>query len=79
VKLTILGGGGFRVPLVYRALLDQHPRITELHLHDVDETRLRVIGTVLSELACPDAPEVSLTTSLDDAIVGARADARHRR
>jgi 6-phospho-beta-glucosidase len=75
VKLTILGGGGFRVPLVYRALLDQHGpnRITELHLHDVDEPRLRVIGTVLSELAdgATDAPKVSLTTSLDDAIVGA--------
>jgi 6-phospho-beta-glucosidase len=75
VKLAILGGGGFRVPLVYRALLDEHGpnRITEVHLHDVDETRLRVIGTVLGELAhgIAHAPRVSVTTSLDDAIVGA--------
>lgn len=75
MKLAILGGGGFRVPLVYRALLDQHGtnRITELHLHDVDETRLRVIGAVLSELAdgVADAPKVSASTDLDDAIAGA--------
>jgi 6-phospho-beta-glucosidase len=75
VKLAILGGGGFRVPLVYRALLDQHGpnRITELQLHDVDETRLRVIGTVLTELAdgMADAPKVTLSTDLDDAILGA--------
>ncbi|HEY4018662.1 MAG TPA: 6-phospho-beta-glucosidase [Pseudonocardiaceae bacterium] len=75
MKLAILGGGGFRVPLVYRALLDQHGpnRITELHLHDVDQTRLRVIGAVLDELAdgVADAPKVNVTTSLDDAILGA--------
>ena len=75
MKLAILGGGGFRVPLVYRALLDQRGtnRITELHLHDVDDTRLRVIGAVLSELAdgAADAPKVSVTTDLDDAISGA--------
>ena len=27
MKLAILGGGGFRVPLVYRALLDEHGRL----------------------------------------------------
>jgi 6-phospho-beta-glucosidase len=75
VKLAILGGGGFRVPLVYRALLDQHGpnRITELHLHDVDESRLRVIGAVLTELAsgASHAPTVRVSTSLDEAIIGA--------
>ena len=75
MKLAILGGGGFRVPLVYRALLDQRGsnRITELHLHDVDGTRLRVIGSVLSELAdgVADAPKVSVSTELDHAIAGA--------
>lgn len=73
MKLAILGGGGFRVPLVYRALLDEPGGITEVALHDVDGARLRVIGTVLSELAdgLATAPKVTVTTSLDDAIVGA--------
>ncbi|HEY4455025.1 MAG TPA: 6-phospho-beta-glucosidase [Pseudonocardiaceae bacterium] len=73
MKLAILGGGGFRVPLVYRALLDEASGITEVALHDVDASRLRVIGTVLSELAdgAPAAPKVTVTTSLDDAVIGA--------
>ena len=43
VKLTILGGGGFRVPLVYGALLRDRPRagrVTEVVLHDIDAARL---------------------------------------
>ena len=41
--LTILGGGGFRVPLVYSALLADHGpgRVTELRLFDADATRLK--------------------------------------
>jgi 6-phospho-beta-glucosidase len=55
VKLTILGGGGFRVPLVYGALLQDHAegRVTHVVLHDLD------------------APEVSATTDLDEALRGA--------
>ncbi|ASU85772.1 6-phospho-beta-glucosidase [Nocardiopsis gilva YIM 90087] len=51
MRLTILGGGGFRVPLVYRALLADATRgsgvISELVLFDTDERRLRAIGAVL--------------------------------
>ncbi|NKE61822.1 hypothetical protein FXN61_35705 [Lentzea sp. PSKA42] len=38
MKLVILSGGGFHVPLVYRALLmDRSPgRVTEVVLHDLD-------------------------------------------
>jgi 6-phospho-beta-glucosidase len=54
-------------------LLDEASGITEVALHDVDASRLRVIGTVLSELAdgAPAAPKVTVTTSLDDAVIGA--------
>ena len=76
MRLTILGGGGFRVPLVYRALLDDHAegRVTHVTLYDLDAGRLRAIGRVLAEQAAgvPDAPEVSVTTDLDAAI--AKAD-----
>lgn len=37
MKLSILGGGGFRTPYAYQALLrDQgSPRIDEVALHDI--------------------------------------------
>lgn len=74
MKLTILGGGGFRVPLVYKALLaDRSPeRVTEVRLFDVDRQRLDVIGTVLGELAAgsPDAPRVVVTDDLPTALTG---------
>ncbi|TQL18892.1 6-phospho-beta-glucosidase [Streptomyces sp. SLBN-134] len=75
MKLTILGGGGFRVPLVYGALLGDHAdgRVTRVVLHDVDAGRLRAIARVLAERAAgvPDAPEVTATTDLDEALRGA--------
>lgn len=75
MRLTILGGGGFRVPLVYGALLGDHAegRVTRVTLHDVDAGRLAAIGRVLAEQAAgvPDAPEVTWTTDLDEALRGA--------
>ncbi|MFE5487285.1 6-phospho-beta-glucosidase, partial [Streptomyces sp. NPDC056527] len=51
MKLTILGGGGFRVPLVYGALLADHAegRVTQVTLHDLDGARLSAIARVLAE------------------------------
>nr|WP_237533309.1 hypothetical protein [Streptomyces sp. SID685] len=73
--MTILGGGGFRVPLVYGALLtDRAPgRVTEVVLHDLDAGRLHAVSRVLAEQAAesPDAPRVSTTTDLDEALRGA--------
>ncbi|GGS84123.1 6-phospho-beta-glucosidase [Streptomyces cinerochromogenes] len=75
VRLTILGGGGFRVPLVYGALLTDRAegRVTEVVLHDLDERRLRAVSRVLAEQAAgiPDAPTVTATTDLDEALRGA--------
>ncbi|MEU3097868.1 6-phospho-beta-glucosidase [Streptomyces sp. NPDC006967] len=75
MRLTILGGGGFRVPLVYGALLGDHAegRVTRVALHDVDAGRLAAIGRVLAEQAAgvPDAPEVTWSTDLDEALRGA--------
>jgi len=74
VKLTILGGGGFRVPLVYRALLGDRGegRITDVVLHDLDAGRLSAVARVLAEQAAghPDAPAVTATTDLDEALRG---------
>ncbi|WP_434448185.1 6-phospho-beta-glucosidase [Lentzea sp. E54] len=75
MKLVILGGGGFRVPLVYRALLaDRSPgRVSEVVLHDLDPARLAAIGGVLAELSTgvSDAPSVTMSTDIDDALRGA--------
>ncbi|WP_329268604.1 6-phospho-beta-glucosidase [Streptomyces sp. NBC_01451] len=75
MKLTILGGGGFRVPLVYGALLGDHAegRVTRVVLHDLDAGRLSAVTRVLAEQAAgvPDAPAVSATTDLDEALTGA--------
>lgn len=75
MRLVILGGGGFRVPLVYRALLGDHAegRVTEVVLHDLDAARLGAIARVLADQAVgvPDAPAVTATTDLDEALRGA--------
>ncbi|MER5205407.1 6-phospho-beta-glucosidase [Streptomyces sp. NPDC002825] len=75
MKLTILGGGGFRVPLVYGALLGDHAegRVTHVTLYDLDEGRLSAIARVLADQAegVRDAPAVTATTDLDEALRGA--------
>ncbi|GAA6525928.1 6-phospho-beta-glucosidase [Intrasporangium sp. DVR] len=81
MKLAILGGGGFRVPLVYAAVLGQRVArgIREVALHDTDVTRLGAIGHVLAEQAQrhtagsgePAPARVTTTTSLDSALEGA--------
>ena len=49
MKLAILGGGGFRVPLVYEAVATAATGLTvdEVALHDVDPARLRTITAVI--------------------------------
>ncbi|MER5933508.1 6-phospho-beta-glucosidase [Streptomyces sp. NPDC002054] len=72
MRLTILGGGGFRVPLVYRALLaDRAPgRVTAVTLYDEDPARLTAIARVLADQAegVADAPAVTATNDLDEAL-----------
>ncbi|MEV2273376.1 6-phospho-beta-glucosidase [Nonomuraea africana] len=72
MKLAVLGGGGFRVPLVYGALLRDtaKPRVEEVVLYDVSEERLTAIRHVLDQLAAghDDPPRVVTTTDLDTAL-----------
>jgi 6-phospho-beta-glucosidase len=72
VKLAIIGGGGFRVPLVYGALLRGRP-FDEIALHDVDAARLDRIAQVLEGLAAEHGDRLPFrtTTDLDDALEGA--------
>lgn len=75
MKLVILGGGGFRTPYVWQALIrDQgSPRVTEVALYDVDESRLATVTTILDQLAdgFADVPTLSTYTNLESAVEGA--------
>ena len=72
MKLAIIGGGGFRVPLVYGALLRRRP-FDEIVLHDVDADRLERIAQVLEGQAAEHGEKLPFrtTTDLDDALEGA--------
>lgn len=75
MRLAVIGGGGFRVPLVYGALIGDGsaPAVDEVALHDVDPRRLGVITKVLEQMAAAGgrAPKVTATLDLDDALRGA--------
>ncbi|UAL30167.1 6-phospho-beta-glucosidase [Nocardioides rotundus] len=74
MQLTILGGGGFRVPLVFRALVeDPALGVDRLVLHDTDPARLAAVEQVLRHLSygASAAPSVHLTTDLAEAVTGA--------
>jgi 6-phospho-beta-glucosidase len=72
MKLTIVGGGGFRVPLVYGALLEKMELLglQEVVLHDIDASRLERIGAVLDGLAVEHGAHLPFrfTTDLVDAV-----------
>ncbi|MBA3528092.1 MAG: 6-phospho-beta-glucosidase, partial [Propionibacteriaceae bacterium] len=74
MKLCILGGGGFRTPYVYQALLRDigWPRVTDVALFDVDEDRLASMTLILEQLAVgfDDPPRLVPTTSIRPAIEG---------
>lgn len=75
--LTLLGGGGFRVPLVHRALLTDSGdrRVTQLRLYDTDASRLETMRRVLADQAASadraGSLAVSVHTGLDEALAGA--------
>ena len=81
MKLAILGGGGFRVPLVYEAVATAATGLTvdEVALHDVDPARLRAIGAVIEGIAerlraeghGATLPRLTATTDLREAVTGA--------
>lgn len=74
MQLTILGGGGFRVPLLFESLLadESGAGVDELVLHDTDAARLDVIRATLEQQGRDRrAVTVTSTTDLDRALDGA--------
>jgi 6-phospho-beta-glucosidase len=73
VRLAIIGGGGFRVPLVYGAVLGRQ-RFDDVVLYDVDQARLDRIALVLKGQAAAHGDSsvpFRTTTDLDAALEGA--------
>src|SRR5262245_15699613 len=75
MKLTLIGAGGFRTPVIYRALAagEVQTRYDQVAFYDIDQARLDRIGCVLegiSEELGATAP-VAMTTNLDEAVEGA--------
>ncbi|MEV7660822.1 6-phospho-beta-glucosidase [Paenarthrobacter sp. NPDC089316] len=74
MRLMIAGGGGFRVPLVYRVLC-QGPfagLVSELVLFDVDEQRLKAIQAVLRDMPTTPGPRPTIVgcNDLGQALTG---------
>ena len=75
MKLAILGGGGFRTPVIYRAIASggTRTRYDEIVLYDIDAARLERVEAVLRGIDEAEGTAVShrTTTRLQDAVDGA--------
>jgi 6-phospho-beta-glucosidase len=75
VKLVVLGGGGFRTPVIYRAIVRGQARThyDELALYDPDSTRLGRIEDVLTGIDAAEGSSIPhlATTRLEEAVEGA--------
>lgn len=75
MKLAMIGGGGFRTPLVYAALLrDRAPgRVTQVALIDTDSARVHTMARILADQAAgiADAPVVSVHLDAAEGLRGA--------
>jgi 6-phospho-beta-glucosidase len=68
VRVTILGGGGFRVPLICGELARGELAVDEIVLYDISPDRLQVIAGVLAPYR--HVYPVRTTTDLDTALRG---------
>ncbi len=71
MRVTILGGGGFRVPLICGKLAASDLPVDEVVLYDISPRRLQVIADVLAGQRFADTYPVRTTTDLDSALRGA--------
>lgn len=69
MRLLIAGGGGFRVPLIYRALVSGRfaGLVTELVLYDVDPARLVAVTAVLESMPVGDGARLPVHATTDPA------------
>jgi 6-phospho-beta-glucosidase len=75
MRVTIIGAGGFRTPLTYRALLEARERLglSEVVLHDSDPARVATIEAVLAGIDAEGGGSLRrrVAVDLDEAVRGA--------
>ncbi len=75
MKLTLIGAGGFRTPVIYQAIASGAvaTKYDEIAFYDIDQDRLDRIGCVLRAISeeLGSTPPVTMTTNLDAAVDGA--------
>lgn len=73
MKLTILGGGGVRIPALIRAIVGGSERFESIDLFEPDALRRRSVGRLSVELAAAlgRAGAVHVTDDVEEAITGA--------
>src|SRR3954453_4959415 len=75
MKLTLIGAGGFRTPVIYRAIAagEVTTHYDEVAFYDIDQGRLDRIGSVLDGIAdeLGSRAPVTMTTNLEAAVDGA--------
>ena len=72
-KVTILGGGGIRTPLLIHGLVRAPIGLEEIALYDIDLERAGMMAALGREVARQAGVEVSITTpsSVEEAVTGA--------
>ncbi|MDR0416657.1 MAG: 6-phospho-beta-glucosidase, partial [Propionibacteriaceae bacterium] len=73
MKLTVLGGGGFRVPLIYQAVVSPAApvRVDELVLCDTSLVHMDAVRAVIAGSPGPERTALAFTDDLDRALEGA--------
>lgn len=75
MRLTVVGGGGFRIPQIYAALADRQApvHVSEVCLYDTSQQRLNVIAAVCHQLTptLSEPPRLTTSTNLHEALSGA--------
>jgi 6-phospho-beta-glucosidase len=69
MRITIIGGGGVRVPLLVNGLVHSDLPVDEIVLFDIDAERTRLIGSVAAQFA--GGARLSVNERLEAAIEGA--------
>jgi len=75
MKLTLIGAGGFRTPVIYQAIASGAvaTKYDDVAFYDIDQGRLDRIGCVLQAISeeLGSTPPVTMTTDLEAAVDGA--------
>ncbi len=76
MKITIIGAGGVRTPLLVQAIRKRQDRlgITELSLMDIDSERLELMGSLVAHSEQADKTDLHITRTTDPRLALHEAD-----